>query len=77
VVDGGFTSTFPELVEVLGGHYATKSIDHVVVTHPDKDHAEGLSLILEKFDVKRLWMLRPWKCAIQLLSRSRPERGWN
>jgi hypothetical protein len=38
------------------------------VTHPDKDHAEGLALILEKFDVQRLWMLRPWRYAGELLN---------
>jgi hypothetical protein len=68
VVDGGFTSTFPELVKVLTTFYGTKNIDNVVVTHPDKDHAEGLAPILESFNVARLWMIRPWIYASQLLS---------
>jgi Metallo-beta-lactamase superfamily len=56
------------LVEVLGRHYGAKNIDHVVVTHPDKDHAEGLALVLEHFNVQRLWMIRPWIYASKLLS---------
>src|SRR5258708_5254083 len=42
-------------------------INHVVVTHPDQDHSEGLAPILEHFDVGRLWMLRPWIYAQELL----------
>jgi beta-lactamase superfamily II metal-dependent hydrolase len=68
VVDGGFTSTAPDLGKVLVQYYGTKNIDNMVVTHPDKDHAEGLALILEKFDVQRLWMIRPWIYASQLMS---------
>jgi hypothetical protein len=39
-----------------------------VVTHPDKDHAQGLAQILEEFDVGTLWMLCPWHYATQLFS---------
>jgi|SRR5450631_467216 glyoxylase-like metal-dependent hydrolase (beta-lactamase superfamily II) len=67
VVDGGYTSTAPELEAHIRQFYGTNRINRVVVTHPDKDHAEGLAPILESFQVDELWMLRPWMYAQHLL----------
>ncbi|MDA9411813.1 ComEC/Rec2 family competence protein [Bradyrhizobium sp. CCBAU 45384] len=67
LVDGGYTSTAPEVANFIRQSYGTNRINHVVVTHPDKDHAEGLAPILENFDVGALWMLRPWEYAGMLL----------
>jgi glyoxylase-like metal-dependent hydrolase (beta-lactamase superfamily II) len=47
VVDGGYTSTAPGLSAQIKRHYGTTTTNNVVVTHPDKDHAEGLAPILE------------------------------
>jgi hypothetical protein len=60
VVDGGFTSTAADLAAHVWRYYGTNLINRVVVTHPDQDHAEGLTPILEDFTVEELWMLRPW-----------------
>src|SRR5438445_772697 len=43
VVDGGYTSTAPGLSAQIKRHYGTTTTNNVVVTHPDKDHAEGPS----------------------------------
>lgn len=59
VVDGGYTSTAPDLAAHIQQFYGTNRIHRVVVTHPDKDHAEGLAPILEAYQVDELWMLRP------------------
>jgi hypothetical protein len=68
VVDGGYTSTAPDLAAHIQQHYAgTNFINNVIVTHPDQDHAEGLAPILENFQVERLWMLRPWIYADELV----------
>ena len=67
VVDGGYNSTAPVLAQHIRGRYGTNTINNVVVTHPDKDHAEGLAPILEEFNVGALWMLRPWEYAQFLL----------
>jgi beta-lactamase superfamily II metal-dependent hydrolase len=67
VVDGGYKSTATDLQSHLHKYYSTSGIDHVVVTHPDQDHAEGLGPILENFRVGALWMLRPWQYAAYLL----------
>ena len=67
LVDGGYTSTAADVSNFIRTTYGTNRINNVVVTHPDKDHAEGLAPILEQFDVDALWMLRPWEYAGFLL----------
>jgi beta-lactamase superfamily II metal-dependent hydrolase len=57
LVDGGYSTTAPELANFIRNTYGTNVINHVVVTHPDRDHAEGLAPILEEFEVETLWML--------------------
>lgn len=62
VVDGGSLESGDAIVEHL--QQITKSplpvVDHVVCTHPDRDHASGLRQVLEKLPVHHLWMHRPW-----------------
>ena len=70
VVDGGFQATGEKVVEHIIKYYGGPSfVDHVVVTHPDGDHAGGLRTILEEFDVGALWMARPWDYADTLIHR--------
>jgi hypothetical protein len=35
-------------------------INHMVVSHADNDHCAGLVGVMERFEVKHLWMNRPW-----------------
>ena len=47
----------------LRKHYGSGAVSHIVLTHPDGDHAGGLRTVLEECDVADgggLWMLRPW-----------------
>jgi len=68
VVDGGFQDTGSSVVRHVRAYYGNPDlINHVVVTHPDGDHAGGLVDVLESFRVGQLWMLRPWIYAAQLL----------
>jgi beta-lactamase superfamily II metal-dependent hydrolase len=67
LVDAGYATTAPEVANFIRNIYGTNLINHVVVTHPDRDHAEGLAPILEEFNVGKLWMLRPWDYAAHLL----------
>lgn len=70
VVDGGYQETGPSVVEHIEKFYdSPTAIDHVVVTHPDGDHAGGLRVVLESFDVGLLWMNRPWLYADELIDR--------
>lgn len=69
VVDGGFQETGERLAEHIRQYYGQPTtINRVVATHPDGDHAGGLRAILEKFQVGELWMFRPWLYSDALLS---------
>ena len=61
VVDGGFKSTAPTIISHIETHYGSHyHINHMVVPHADNDHAAGLVDVFKRFDVKLLWMNRPW-----------------
>jgi len=73
VVDGGYLEDGAKLCSHIRKHYGANNgevpthIDHVVLTHPDGDHANGLRTILQEFTVGTLWMNRPWVYSEQLL----------
>ncbi|MES0030375.1 MBL fold metallo-hydrolase [Mesorhizobium sp. M0040] len=69
VVDGGYVDTGEKLAQHIRGNYGSGFIDHVLCTHNDGDHAGGLRLILEEFNVGALWMLRPWTYAAEIVHR--------
>lgn len=69
VVDGGYIDTGAQIVSNLKKYYGTTVVDNVILTHPDRDHANGLRLVLEECDVKALWLNRPWIYAQELLPR--------
>lgn len=70
VVDGGFQEKGEDLVNHIKKHYdSSKHIDAVIVTHPDGDHAGGLRKLFEAFEIRELWMLRPWLYADELIDR--------
>lgn len=70
VVDGGYQDNGDEVVAHVKKYYGENSvIDHVVATHPDGDHAGGLRKVLAEFEVKNLWMNRPWLYAASLIDR--------
>lgn len=60
IIDGGFKSSGETMVEHVQNYFDTDRVDLVVSTHPDADHAAGLAVVLEKMDVRRLWMHQPW-----------------
>ena len=69
VVDGGFLDIGDKLVEHLRTHYQTTHVDHVVLTHTDQDHVNGLRKVLDQCTVGCLWMNRPWLYAKDLIDR--------
>ncbi|ATG21073.1 competence protein ComEC [Ralstonia pickettii] len=69
VVDGGYLDTGDTVVEHVKTYYNVTHIDHVVLTHPDQDHANGLRKVLESCTVGTLWMNRPWLYAEALIDR--------
>lgn len=70
VTDGGFQKTGDKVVEHINKYYGDPdTIDAVIVSHPDGDHAGGLQTVLEEFEVSELWMLRPWLYVDDLIDR--------
>jgi len=69
LVDGGYQATGPSIVANINRYYGTNRIDHLVVTHCDRDHTGGLPHVLENMQIGVLWMLRPWEYAQELLPR--------
>ncbi len=70
VVDGGFQDDGAHVMTHLHKYYDGRGVNHVVLTHPDGDHAGGLRTVLEECAVRPgggLWMLRPWLYAAELL----------
>lgn len=61
VYDGGTKESGEKLVEHITTFYGTSHVDYVVCSHPDADHASGLSVVLEQLSVGELWMHRPWE----------------
>jgi len=67
VVDGGTKESGQEIVNHIKKYYNTTYVDYVVNTHPDKDHASGLSVVMEELEVGEVWIHRPWEYAHILL----------
>jgi beta-lactamase superfamily II metal-dependent hydrolase len=61
IVDGGNLDSGKALVEHIHDYFGSNSmISHVVLTHPDADHASGLREVLSGLTVKNLWLHMPW-----------------
>lgn len=61
IIDGGYKESGEKLVKHIKSHYDTDTVDLVILTHPDSDHASGLHIVLEELTVKKLWMHKPWE----------------
>lgn len=60
VYDGGYEKTAQEFCEHIKKYYQTKTLDFVICSHPDQDHASGLKIVLETFNVNALYVNFPW-----------------
>ena len=71
VYDGGFEKYGEALKNHINTYYSISGekpvIDFVICSHSDKDHVSGLKIILENFNVKKLYMNRPWLYASSLI----------
>jgi len=61
IIDGGTKESGQALVDHVKQHYGTSFVDLVIMTHPDRDHASGLTQVLEGLTVEELWMHQPWE----------------
>lgn len=63
VIDGGTKESGISLVELIRSRYGRNQVDVVLCTHPDADHASGLTVVLEEMQVGHLLMHLPWEHA--------------
>lgn len=66
VIDGGDKKAGEAMVAHIKEYYKTDSVDYVISTHPDGDHASGLCVVLEELRVGALLMHRPWEHAADI-----------
>jgi beta-lactamase superfamily II metal-dependent hydrolase len=70
VYDGGFSTHGKALVAHLKNYYFNEdenaTIDYVICSHSDDDHAKGLAELFDHFTVKKLIMNRPWRFSDEL-----------
>lgn len=80
VYDGGITKYGEKLKEHIEDYYFDKTdekkvIDFVICSHSDQDHVSGLKCILENFDVKVLYMNRPWLYVDEVIENAKAYDG--
>ncbi|MDD2465299.1 MAG: competence protein ComEC [Desulfobulbus sp.] len=68
VYDGGTKESGQALVDHIKKYYGTSRVDYMVNSHPDADHASGLSVIMEQMEVGELWMHQPWQYSDVILN---------
>lgn len=59
LIDGGFVDTSESIITHVRKYYARDSIDLIVSTHPDDDHINGLTGVIEGITVYNLLIHRP------------------
>ncbi len=63
IVDGGDAAAGERLVSHVQRRFANHAVSHVLLTHPDGDHASGLRAVVENLDVRHVWLHAPWAVA--------------
>lgn len=66
VIDGGTKESGMTLVEHIKKYYKTTKIDYLFCSHPDADHASGLTEVINDLEVGVLCLHRPWEHAQDL-----------
>jgi beta-lactamase superfamily II metal-dependent hydrolase len=74
VIDGGYAAMGQRLAHHIRTFYGTDRIDLVVSTHPDQDHLNGLTELLESMDVDELMLHLPWEHASDVREYSNIEK---
>lgn len=74
VIDGGTKESGQALVDHIKKYYDTGYVNYVVNTHPDQDHASGLSVVMEQLKVGELWIHRPWLYVSDIIHHFKDQR---
>ncbi len=64
LIDGGFKATAITIDEHIQKYYRQNGekvtkIDHIICSHPDRDHIGGISDTIDKYEVGTLWINDP------------------
>lgn len=60
VIDGGYADVARLSLPIFAFTTQPTNVDLVVSTHPDSDHINGLTPVIEQMNVTELWIHRPW-----------------
>ncbi len=74
VIDGGTKDSGNALVTHIKKYYDTERVDYVINTHPDQDHASGLSVVMEELEIGELWIHRPWEHTSEIIHHFKDQR---
>lgn len=77
IYDGGTTEYGKQLVAHVQEYFETDTVDYVVNSHPDNDHAGGLEFVLSNLKVGELWLHRPWERSAEIRNYFRDGRMTN
>ena len=72
VVDCGYEGTHKKVLNHFEKYYENpESIDKVVLTHPDQDHASGMESLIKSDDISinEIWMLCPWDYVSEIVGK--------
>jgi beta-lactamase superfamily II metal-dependent hydrolase len=59
VIDAGYKDFGSELADKIEAAYGTRTVDLAISTHPDGDHINGLTTLIESLDVRELLLHQP------------------
>lgn len=75
VIDGGDQDAGERMVDHIRQYYGKPIyIDAVVCTHGDDDHSSGLREVVKAFQVRSIWMNRPWRHASSIIDAFKDKR---
>jgi beta-lactamase superfamily II metal-dependent hydrolase len=67
VIDGGTKNSGAKIVDHIREYYNATKVDYLINTHPDSDHASGLSVVMEKLDIGEIWLHQPWNITDEVI----------
>jgi beta-lactamase superfamily II metal-dependent hydrolase len=67
VIDAGYQNTGKKIAEFIKERYGTNKVNLAICTHPDQDHAAGMSTLIEELNVVKIWLNMPWDFSDDLL----------
>lgn len=59
IIDGGRAYTSEEMISHVRNYYNTEIVDLMISTHPDADHLNGLTRVVEELEVRELLVHQP------------------